>query len=70
MNDIIKAGKIILNALAFANAENYSEFRSLLRQAEHNGSLSCNPVHYRSSGRFENENPLPAATGHHAQQVM
>lgn len=70
MNDIIKAGKTILNALAFANAENYSEFRSLLRQAERNGSLSCDPVHYRPSDRFEDENPLSAATGHHAQQAV
>jgi hypothetical protein len=34
MNAIIKAAKTMFNALAFANADNYSEFRALLRQVD------------------------------------
>lgn len=34
MKSIIQTGKSILNALVFANAENYSEFRTLLNQID------------------------------------
>jgi hypothetical protein len=34
MNAMIKAGKDILNALAFANVGNYREFHALLRQTD------------------------------------
>ena len=49
MNTFIKAGKTMLQAMAFANAGNYSEFRSLLRQVDASpdsgsGQIQCRPA--------------------------
>jgi hypothetical protein len=41
MNAITKTGKTLLNALAFANVDNLSEFRTLLNQVD----APANPDH-------------------------
>jgi hypothetical protein len=49
MNALIKTGKTLFNALAFANAGNYSEFRMLLRQIDETAGSTDEQANYRTA---------------------
>jgi hypothetical protein len=66
MNAIIKAGKTILNALAFANADNYSEFRALLRQTDDLPGSDERQTQYR----LVSDNPAVTTVAQSFQQTL
>ena len=69
MNALIKTGKTILNALAFANAGNYSEFQTLLNQTERNEQSAGKPVQFRLVSVIKDSDPI-APAGPRLHQVV
>ena len=49
MNALIKTVKTLFNALTFATADNYSEFRTLLRQIDETRGSADAQANYRTA---------------------
>lgn len=62
MNALIKTGKTILNSLAFANADNYSEFQTLLSKIERNEQSAGSPVQFRVVSVIKDSGPIAPAS--------
>ena len=69
MNALIKTGKTIFNALAFANADNYSEFQTLLNQTERNEQSAGKPAQFRLVSVTKDSDPI-APAGPRLHQVV
>jgi hypothetical protein len=66
MNTFIQAGKNLLNALAFANAENDSECRKLLHQLDERGDSQI----ASSSAPNSDRHPVVATAMRTAQRAL
>jgi hypothetical protein len=60
MNAIIQAGKTIFASLAFANADNYSEFRKLLRQTGDTGAGNDRPTQSEQKSGIKDRTAISA----------
>jgi hypothetical protein len=58
MNAITKTGKTLLNALAFANVDNLSEFRALLNQVGAPASLDHAPTQQGAMSSSSSHSPV------------
>lgn len=69
MNAIIKTGKKVLNALAFANAGNLSEFNALLRDIEPQTAAKAERAKLTLVS-VNSERPVMAAPVNRIQQAL
>lgn len=69
MNAITKTGKKILNALAFANAGNLSEFNTLLREIEPQAGSKADRAKLKLVS-VNTDRPLMTASVRHIHQAL
>lgn len=70
MNTLIEAGKAILNALAFANADNYSEFRILLNQTCGDNDIDSRHGQSGLPDGYKKDMPSVTPPGHRIRQAV